>query len=171
MANLTVRILPNRNYPKDSDIGNLLKYIKGQGVQKYQLITYQNTNGLAHGYRKAARQIIRTQQIYNKHEDKRRMYHMVVSFPVGFSCPDLFIAEVADSIGQDYLQDYQTYYAVHDSTDNLHIHFAINAVSYKTGKKWHKSKRELLQLRHDILNIVNTLQKKYHLHERYKLCI
>ena len=96
---------------------------------------------------------------------------MVVSFPVGFSCPYSFIVEVADSIGQDYLQDYQTYYAVHDSTDNLHIHFAINAVSYKTGKKWHKSKRELLQLRQDILNIINTLQKKYHLHERYKLCI
>lgn len=171
MANLTVRILPDRKYPKDSDICNLLKYIKGQGVQKYQLITYQNTNGLAHGYRKAARQIIRTQQIYNKHEDKRRMYHMVVSFPVGFSYPYSFIVEVADSIGQDYLQDYQTYYAVHDSTDNLHIHFAINAVSYKTGKKWHKSKRELLQLRQDILNIINTLQKKYHLHERYKLYI
>ena len=88
MANLTVRILPDRNYPKDTDICNLLKYIKGQGVQKYQIIPYQNTNGLAHGYRKAARQIIRTQQIYNKHKDKRRMYHMVVSFPVSFSCPD-----------------------------------------------------------------------------------
>ena len=171
MANLTVRIIPSCNYSKDTDIYNLLKYINGHGSQKIQTSPYQNTNGLAHGYRKAARQIICTQQIYNKHEDKRRMYHMVVSFPVGFSCPYSFIAEVADSIGQDYLQDYQTYYAVHDSTDNLHIHFAINAVNYKTGKKWHKNKKELLQLRHDILNIVNTLQKKYHLHERYKLCI
>ena len=171
MANLTVRIIPSCNYSKDTDIYNLLKYINGHGSQKIQTSPYQNTNGLAHGYRKAARQIIYTQQIYNKHEDKRRMYHMVVSFPVGFSCPDSFIAEVADSIGQDYHQDYQTYYAVHDSTDNLHIHFAINAVNYKTGKKWHKNKKELLQLRHDILNIVNTLQKKYHLHERYKLCI
>ena len=171
MANLTVKILPNCNYPKDTDIRNLLKYITGHGAQKSQTSPYLNTNGLDLNCKKATQQIILTQRIYNKHTDKRRIYHMIVSFPAGLSFSNSFIAEVADSIGQDYLQDYQTYYAVHDSTDNLHIHFAINAVSYKTGKKWHKSKRELLQLRHDILNIVNTLQKKYHLHERYKLCI
>ena len=169
MANLTVKIIPNCNYSKDTDIYNLLKYINGHGSQKIQTSPYLNTNGLSCNYKKAARQIILTQQIYNKHTDKRRLYHMVVSFPVDFSCSNSFIAEVADSIGQDYLQDYQTYYAVHDSTDNLHIHFAINAVKYKTGKKWHKSKNALCQLRYDILNIVNTLQNKYHLHERYRL--
>lgn len=34
MANLTVKIIPNCNYSKDTDIYNLLKYINGHGSQK-----------------------------------------------------------------------------------------------------------------------------------------
>lgn len=40
---------------------------------------------------------------------------------------------------------------------NKHIHFAINAVSYKTGKKWHKSKVELAELKGRIQNIWDCL--------------
>lgn len=54
-------------------------------------------------------------------------------------------------------EEHQVYYAIHNSTDNKHIHFAINAVSYKTGKKWHKSKIELAELKGRIQNIWDCL--------------
>ena len=41
---------------------------------------------------------------------------------------------------------YQVYYGVHEDTECLHIHFAINAVSHMDGKKWHKSRKELKEI-------------------------
>jgi len=170
MEKIIIQIL-EEYYSKDSDIYNLLNYIQGKTPEKRQYITYKNTNGLHRGHKKAAEQIIRTQTFYNKHNQKRRLYHMIVSFPSHYPCSDPFLADVADSIGQGYLQYYQTFYAIHHDTNNPHIHIAINAVGYKAGKKWHKSKQELKQLRQDILDIVNRLHLTYFPNEPYALCL
>ena len=39
--------------------------------------------------------------------------------------------KVSDKIGEEF----QNIYGLHEDTDNLHVHFAINSVNYKTGKK------------------------------------
>ena len=48
---------------------------------------------------------------------------------------------VADFIGRDY----QIVFAVHENTDNLHIHFMQNSVSYTTGHKYSGSKKDYYQ--------------------------
>ena len=35
-----------------------------------------------------------------------------------------------------YYSDYQSVYGLHTDTDHLHLHFAVNTVSYKTGKMY-----------------------------------
>lgn len=161
MNNIITKILPNRYYSEDTDIFKLLKYIAGKGTPNHQTVIYMNTHDLAPGYKKALTQIIDTQKLYKKHKDKKRMYHLVVSFPVPFDCSYVSLEKIADSIAQKCLSNYQTYYAVHLLLNKAEIHFAINAVSYKTGKKWNKTPRELTQLRQEISNIINDIQLKY----------
>ena len=50
--------------------------------------------------------------------------------------------EIADIFSGQY----QVYYGVHEDEAHLHIHYAINAVSYVDGKKWHKSRKEIEKL-------------------------
>ena len=38
------------------------------------------------------------------------------------------------------------YYGIHEDTKDLHVHYAINAVSYVDGKKWHKNRREIQEM-------------------------
>lgn len=161
MSHFNLKLLPNRYYSEDTDILKLLKYIAGKGAPNRQTVIYVNTHHLPDGCKKALNQIIDTQKFYNKYKDKKRMYHMVVSFPVSFDCSYQFMEEIADSIAQKCLSDYETYYAVHLLPDILEIHFAINAVSYKTGKKWNKTSQELKQLQQEISNIINDIQLKY----------
>ena len=50
-----------------------------------------------------------------------------------------------------YEEGYLVYYGIHTSTDNLHIHFAIDSVNYLSGKKWHKSRLEFMSFRYKVL--------------------
>lgn len=43
----------------------------------------------------------------------------------------------------------------------LHIHYAINSVSFQTGKKLHTSKPELKEIKQNILSLVNAIHKAY----------
>jgi hypothetical protein len=70
--------------------------------------------------------------IYHK-LDGKQIHHFEVSFsPKEYiSEEDAFI--LAGQIAQYYGNRFQILYAVHDNTDNLHIHFAMNTVSYIDG--------------------------------------
>lgn len=75
----------------------------------------------------------------------RRIYHYIVSFPLSVddtNCVKLVAMEIADIFSGQY----QVYYGVHEDEAHLHIHYAINAVSYVDGKKWHKSRKEIEKL-------------------------
>lgn len=161
MGKLVIKFKPT-HYADDSDICSLIAYIAGHGAKKEQTILFHNANGLSKNYKKAPTQMIKVQRYFNK-SSKRRIYHMIVSFPCNYVYNERFIIETANSIAKKCFPYHQSFYAVHNATDNLHIHFAINAVNYKTGKKWHKSKDEFSELKKDILHIIN------HLHCQYKL--
>lgn len=75
----------------------------------------------------------------------RRIYHYIVSFPLSIddaNCVKLAAMEIADIFSGQY----QVYYGVHKDEEHLHIHYAINAVSYVDGKKWHMSRKEIEKL-------------------------
>lgn len=139
------------SYARDKDIRNLLCYIAGECDGKKERTRYCGGEGVSTEPGEAARQMIHVQKSYKKAAQRcgkktcRRMYHYVVSFPLSMddtNCVKLAAAEIADIFSEKY----QVYYGVHEDEAHLHIHYAINAVSYVDGRKWHKSKKELREL-------------------------
>ncbi len=141
MVQFVIRIL--NQYSTDKDIKSLFAYIAGRGSNEgTESIISVGGYGISNKYKKAAEQIIKIQKLYGK-DNGRRCYQMIISFPHQMSDRNLVIL-IADAVSDMIFEEmhYQVFYGVHTSTDNLHIHFAINAVNYKSGKKWHQSNAE-----------------------------
>lgn len=126
-------------YQKNSDVRNLIKYIAGDCAGK-EKVRYCNGRGLPKDSKMAADKLIWVQKYYNK-DNKRRLYHFIVSFDETVDDPNC-IKMVAEALAEKFFEKSQVYYGVHEDSDNLHIHFAVNSVSYRDGKKWHMNKRE-----------------------------
>lgn len=154
MGTLVIKLIP-KYYPSEYDIMNLLQYIAGKGKKDTEKISYIGAKGLSLKYKVAAEQIMIMQEALRKNKN-RRIYHMVISFPTNIQ-NDILIIGFAKKVAAMLWEEYQVFYAIHNSTGNKHIHFAINAVSYKNGKKWHKSKIELTELKGRIQNIWDCL--------------
>ena len=80
--------------------------------------------------------------------DGRQMYHFIVSF-----CDkELYSIDIDDAIGLvesicNYLgEERQIIYGIHLDTDNLHIHFAMNTVSYRDGRRYASNRGNDIQL-------------------------
>lgn len=149
--------MKQKKYEKDSDIQNLIKYIAGKGRnKKREKVFYVGSKGISKEPAKATEQVINMQKILGKNEG-RRVYHMIISFPENVSNLSVVKAAgkaVAETI---YEEGYLVYYGIHTSTDNLHIHFAIGAVNYLSGKKWHRNKMEFAAFKG---KVVGCVQKK-----------
>lgn len=141
MENLIIKMV-DEHYKTDNDIFMLVKYIAAEGKNKgSEKLLCCGGRGVAKKADKAAKQMIAVQKIYGKN-NRRRLYQMIVSFPKGMNDKSL-IRQIAENIAEMLFSEYQVFYGIHISRENWHIHFAINAVSYRTGKKWHQSKEEL----------------------------
>lgn len=71
-----------------------------------------------------------------------RVRHFILSFhPYEVNTP-----EVANAIGKQIIRyigkEYQAVYAVHEDTENLHIHIVMNAVSYVDGHRYRGTRAE-----------------------------
>lgn len=72
----------------------------------------------------------------------KRMFHEVFSITdrefEGINCDMKLLNQIAlELCGEYYKQGFQVVYAIHwDKEKKLHIHFAVNAVSFMTGKKF-----------------------------------
>lgn len=150
MEDITVKYI-KEPYRGNQDILRLFRYIAGECDSKEERTRYCCGAGVSAKPDKAAMQMIKLQMLYKKAAQRyggkvcRRIYHYMLSFPHSMddaNCANLAAAEVADIFSGEY----QVYYGVHEDTKNLHIHYAINSVSYVDGKKWHKSKKEMEEL-------------------------
>lgn len=148
-------------YSKYSDVRRLLEYISGKGSNKeteqiYGIIS----KGLSKDPKKAADQVLRMQEAANR-RGRRRLYHMILSFKEVSDKNLLRICQnaIADMIFQD--EGFQVYSSIHTSTANKHIHMAINAVSYQTCRKWHKSKAELNEFKKKITDLIEEVICSY----------
>lgn len=80
--------------------------------------------------------------------DGRQMYHFIVSF----SGKELYSIDIDDAIGlaenicRFLGEERQIIYGIHLDTDNLHIHFAMNTVSYRDGKRYASNRGNDIQL-------------------------
>lgn len=138
-----------KHYPQNSDIRKLFVYIAGKNRNK-QNVRYYGGRGVSKNPWKAAENMIKIQKYFNK-DKQRRIYHFVVSFSEKIEDVNC-IKLVAENLAEIFWEKYQVYYGVHEDTTNLHIHFAVNAVSYLDGKKWHQSKKEFEKFKHKLIS-------------------
>lgn len=161
MENIAIKFV-KEPYGGDKDIRKLISYIAGECDSKKEHTRYFGGMGVALEPGKAARQMISVQKSFGKAGRKRRaktcrrIYHYIVSFPCSMddaNCAKLAAVEMMDIFSERH----QVYYGVHEDTKYIHIHFAVNAVSFVDGKKWHKSRKELGELEAQIRETVKTV--------------
>ncbi len=88
-----------------------------------------------------------------------QLHHFILSFsPAELSDPTI-LNEIAKAASIFLAQDYQVVFAVHENKPHLHAHIVINAVSYKTGRKYHGSKAEFYRF----VNHINLTLQRYNL--------
>ena len=153
MGSVTVKNFTN-NYENSPAIKNLLRYVVSKkGTDEY--VDCWGTKGLLKDINHAYKVINRMQR-YLRCDNGKRMFHFVISFPVNIkSQENVFI--VADAIASYLGEEYQLVYGIHCDTDNYHIHFAMNSVSYVTGKKWHKENHEFARWFQNLRNIAQRI--------------
>ena len=78
-------------------------------------------------------QFLIVKQIYHKEEGKQ-VFHIIISFEksLGFTVDE--VMEMGYGIAAYWGYDRQVMFAVHDDTQNIHIHMAINTVAYTNGE-------------------------------------
>ena len=95
-----------------------------------------------------------------KKEDGRTYVHIVQAF----SPDDDVTPETAHEIGlrfAEYFGGFQALVATHRNTDHIHNHIILNSVNMETGKKFHQSAAELIQVK----EFSNELCREYRLSE------
>lgn len=150
----------NKQYNSEKAIQNVLEYIvRDKDMQGGQEIRYWKAFGAARqNIKQVCRQFIKIQKLAGK-DSKKRIRHIVIVFPP--SVDDIRQAlVVAEAVALYLFKDYQVIYGIHEKADQLHIHFALNPVSYKTFKKWHMSHAEFERWKENILQIVNDSLRK-----------
>ncbi len=73
--------------------------------------------------------------------------HMIMAFDV----KDNITPELAKQLAEELLQNklfngFQVLYGVHLDKEHIHVHFLINSVNMKTGKRWHQTNTDLYNL-------------------------
>lgn len=119
---------------KSSHLKNAIDYIlKKEKVVVVNGISLSGTNAclLSDAYNN----MMDTKRAYGKTEG-RQGYHFVISFK-----PEQATAEqvykITQEFVQEYLNEYECVYAIHDDQPHKHGHIVFNSVSYQTGLKYH----------------------------------
>ena len=95
-----------------------------------------------------------------KKEDGRTYVHIIQAF----SPDDDITPETAHEIGlrfAEYFGGFQALVATHRNTDHIHNHIILNSVNMETGKKFHQTAAELIQVK----EFSNELCREYGLSE------
>lgn len=156
MANITFRKIttpkntgPKKYYNKNA-VKNAINYIFRKDAKGtfniYGTIGTFNTDS-ANIANDTIDDFMRQKNIHHK-SDGLQLVHYILSFPENFKAPpkkkfQKLIIRTAKIWGKDF----QVAYALHEDTDNLHVHFIINSTSYagykisineKRFRKYHK---------------------------------
>jgi len=129
---------PSGKYKDDAIYFTLVKYIERKEATPSDLIGCWGIENK----KRISEEMYELAKSYNKLKGTR-VRHMIFSFD---SKKEPHINAVAafhigKLIGDFYYPDYQIVYAVHENTENLHIHMVMNTVHRFTGKK-HKGKKD-----------------------------
>lgn len=144
----------NESYQKETDMLNLIKYAFGSHCE----CGLYGAQGLLVGSADEMFADIMDEKKEFSKDGGRMAVHMIVSFDQDMM--EYVDPKTALQIGYDIcavcFPGFQVIFGVHDNTDNLHIHFVVNTVSYYTGNKFSKSVYDLQKIKNNMECIVNT---------------
>lgn len=84
---------------------------------------------------------------FYRNQKGKKVIHFCVSFERKGFLPLHEYIHVGYLIADNFFENHQVLFALHEDTNKDHIHFVVNTVNYQTGKKlrWHKGDRFKLQ--------------------------
>lgn len=143
----------NAPYKKERDLRNVIAYTFGEHCK----CGLYGAQGLLVGTADSMCANIMAEKREFSKDSGRMAIHIIVSFDQYMM--KYINPEVALRIGYDICAEcfpgFQIIFGVHDNTDNLHIHFVVNTVSYYTGMKFSKSIYDFQKIIAEMERIVN----------------
>lgn len=122
----------NRRNDGKSSFDSLAKYIMDEKRDGEKVELSHVTNCLSDDYGLAVKEIEATQAI-NKRTRNDKTYHLIVSFRSGDNPTKEQLLDIEKNVCQAIgYKDHQRLSAVHNDTDNTHVHIAINKIHPKT---------------------------------------
>ena len=104
---------------------------------------------------KAFEQMMLVKEYYNK-TGGRMIRHFWVSFPKQLCYTFVDCYYIGWRISEYYASYYQIIFGVHEDTENIHIHFAMNTVRFIDGKKYSDGYLDYFCLSKHIDDVVKT---------------
>lgn len=120
---------------KLTGLKNCIKYIKNpQKTNNGQYVGANNCQAAT-----AGREMEETFRMYGKYpndENDRVGYHFIISFPKNFYVPEDIMMKVLRDFVNEYLNEYEAVYAVHNDGDHMHGHIVFSSLNIYSGKKF-----------------------------------
>lgn len=67
--------------------------------------------------------------------DGRKVFHFLLTYPDNLPETKIHALNDANEVSHKLGKEFQNVFGLHENTEKVHVHFAVNSVSYKTGKK------------------------------------
>lgn len=95
---------------------------------------------------------------FEKHDDHRKIRHIVIDFdPKRILLTALDAEEIAKRICLYYSNRYQIVYGIHENTEQPHIHIVFNATSFVDGRQYSEGEDDYYRF----CNFVNEVVREY----------
>lgn len=138
--------LVNEDYKNKNCIHNLIHYCFNQSKTEPYLCGVYGANPY-----NLENEMLTIKRLYGK-EGGRQVRHFIVSFRPGETVAALEL-QTAWAIAGLYADKFQIFFAIHNNTPHVHIHFVFNTVSYVDGRVYSGSHADFYRLK----NFVNNL--------------
>lgn len=151
MANHYFKIVKGK-YDNESAIFYVIRYVRN---------SKKNPHGISNIHEdeieKIAEEFLQIQKKY-RNEKGKRVRHFYLSFPKNCNLSYKAYIHIAFHI-VDYFKNYQIIFGLHEFDNDgrpcqKHIHFALNPINYKTGKRIKLNRERLFELHRLIDSIV-----------------
>jgi len=142
-------------YHNDDARETVIEYILNpmKAINGYIGGCYVNPNDIVGSMNDVAQRFGKTQGV--------QLRHFVIAFhPTETRDPQL-VSQIANEISMYIGQEYQTVFAVHENTENLHIHLMLNAISHIDGHRYQGKRKDYYIL----LNCIKHVLHQYGIHK------
>lgn len=135
--------IKNHSYASEAALENVVNYV----------LRSDRYGGLAVDPEYAVFQMQLVKQLWQK-TDGRQVRHMILSFSKDEVLANYKAMEYGYQICQYFGDRFQIVFALHTDTDHVHLHFALNTVSFVDGIKFSAGLSDYWRLRNYIQSIM-----------------